>query len=98
VFQLRHQLPALRSDAFEICLSDAGRRVFAYKRWNAEGNVVVVAVNLRHQPAGEIVVTKCGLPDGRWHEQTSNYDVEVSDGTLKDQLGPSEVKIFVKLP
>jgi 1,4-alpha-glucan branching enzyme len=79
-------------------MSNADRPLFAYKRWNDEGNVVVVAVNLRHQPAGEFVVTKCGLPDGRWHEQTSNYDVEVSDGTLKDQLGPSEVKIFVKLP
>jgi hypothetical protein len=45
---------------------------------------------------GEIVIDRCGLADGPWHECTSNYDCEAKDGAICDQLGPSEVKVFVK--
>lgn len=96
LFQLRHSMPALRGDAFEVCMKDPERRVFAFKRWNAGGNVIVVAANLKHQPAGEIVIGGCGLEDGTWHEHVFNYDLEVSGGVLKADLGPSEVKIFAK--
>jgi len=95
LFALRGS-PALQNDSFEICLKDPSRRVFAFKRWNAEGNVVVVAANLRHETAGEITVQSCGLEDGIWHEHTCGYDREVKDGVLVDELGPSELKIFVK--
>ena len=60
--------------------------------------MVVVAVNLRHQPAGEIVVEGCGLADGSWRERTFGYDRDVRQGVLRDELRPSEVKIFVKVP
>ncbi|HVZ72772.1 MAG TPA: alpha-amylase family glycosyl hydrolase [Polyangia bacterium] len=96
LFQLRHRMPALRSDEIEVCFRDPARRVFAYKRWNGDGNVIVVAVNLKHEPSGEIVVGECGLEDGQWHEHTSNYDRAVDNGVLRDELGPSEVKIFFK--
>jgi 1,4-alpha-glucan branching enzyme len=95
LFALRRS-PALQNDSFEICLEDPGRRVFAFKRWNAEGNVIVVAANLKHEPAGEIVVEGRGLEDGTWHEHTCDYDCEVKDGVLKDELGPSQLKIFAK--
>jgi 1,4-alpha-glucan branching enzyme len=98
LFQLRHRLAALRNDSFQVCLADSERRVFAFKRWTDDGSVVVVAVNLRHQPAGQVVVGGCGLPDGPWREHIFGYDRDVRQGVLGDELGPSEVKIFVKAP
>ena len=94
LFRLRQNTAALRNDSFEICLRDPERRVFAFKRWTSDGQVVVVAVNLRHAPSGEIAIGGCGLRDGVWHEHTANYDCTVQGGVLQDQLGPSEVKIF----
>jgi hypothetical protein len=57
---------------------------------------VVVMVNLREQPAGEVTVANCGLPDGAWREQISASELQVINGVISANLGPSEVKIFVK--
>jgi 1,4-alpha-glucan branching enzyme len=96
LFRLRAETPALRGDTFEVCFKDAERRVFAFKRWAEGGNVVVVLANLRHVDAGEVTARECGLEDGVWREQTYGYDRVVEAGALRDTLGPSEVKIFVK--
>lgn len=96
LFQLRLKTPALQNDKFEIVFQDPGRRVFAYKRWDTQGAVIVVAVNLKHEASGEVIIANCGLEDGVWHEYTANYDSQVTGGALKDQLGPSELKIFIK--
>jgi 1,4-alpha-glucan branching enzyme len=82
LFRLRHENPALRGDNFEVCFKDPARKAFAFKRWNEAGGVVIVAVNLKHAPTGEIVVGDCGLGDGVWHEHTSNYDCHVAGGVL----------------
>jgi 1,4-alpha-glucan branching enzyme len=96
LFQLRNRTPALQGDNFEVCFQDAGRQVFAFKRWDDQGSVLLVAVNLKHEPTGELAFSGCGLEDGAWHEYTSNYDREVKGGVLEDQLGPSELKVFIK--
>jgi 1,4-alpha-glucan branching enzyme len=96
LIKLRRGTPALRSDQFQAVLKDKPRYLFAYKRWNGHGGVVVVAANLRDVPAGEFVIANAGLEDGDWHEHFFNYDAKVTRGVLKDTLGPSEVKIFVK--
>jgi 1,4-alpha-glucan branching enzyme len=96
LFQLRSQFSSLRGNAFELCMKDDARRVFAFKRWTEQGELVVVAANLKHEPSGEIVIDSCGLADGTWHEETSDYECAVEGGALRDQLGPSEVKIFVR--
>jgi 1,4-alpha-glucan branching enzyme len=96
LLRLRAETPALRSDDFQLCLQDNDRRVFAFKRWTEGGNVVVVAANLRHEPAGDITIADCGLEDGTWREHTYGYDCQVEGGTLRDTLGPSEVKVFIK--
>jgi len=93
---LRKKTDALRNDSFEVLFGDPERRVFAYKRWTEGGNVVVVAVNLRDTDAGEFVIEGKALEDGDWHEFTRNYDVKVESGVLKDTLGKSEVKVFIK--
>jgi 1,4-alpha-glucan branching enzyme len=96
LFKLRHETPALRGDHLEVCFKDPARKAFAFKRWNESGGVVVVAVNLKHEPTGEIVIGNCGLEDGVWHEYTSSCDCHVEGGVLKAELGPSEVKVFIK--
>ena len=63
--------------------ADPERRVFAFKRWNEEGNVLVVLVNLRHEPAGEVAIEGHSLDDGPWHEHVFNYDCDVVGGVLQ---------------
>lgn len=96
LIKLRRATPALCGDEFQVVLKDKDRCLFAFKRWNGAGGFAVIAANLRDVPAGEFVVANAGLGDGAWHEHLFNYDTQVSGGTLKDTLGPSEVKIFVK--
>ena len=93
---LRRHTLALCGDLFQAILKDTERHLFAFKRWNDAGGVVVVIANLEDTPAGEFTLTDTGLEDGTWHEHVFNYDTHVSDGVLKDTLGPSEVKIFLK--
>ncbi len=94
--KLRRDTPALCGDQFQVVLKDKKRHLFAYKRWNDVGAVVVVAANLNDTPAGEFVIADAGLPDVAWHEHVFNYDATTPAGVLKDTLGPSEVKVFVK--
>ncbi len=96
LLHLRQTMNSLRNDSFKVLFVDKERRVFAFKRWDDGGNVVVVAVNLRDVDAGEFVIEGHALEDGPWHEFTFNYDTEVKAGVLKDTLMKSEVKVFVK--
>ncbi|HWE96334.1 MAG TPA: hypothetical protein VG269_20390 [Tepidisphaeraceae bacterium] len=56
----------------------------------------MVVANLEDTPAGEFTIADAGLEDGAWHEHVFNYDAPITGGVLKDTLGPSEVKIFIK--
>jgi 1,4-alpha-glucan branching enzyme len=94
--KLRLSTPVLMNDSFEACMIDQERQLLAYKRWNDVGGLVVVMLNLREQPANDVTVANCGLPDGAWREQISGSDLQVKDGVIRANLGPSEVKIFVK--
>ena len=78
LFGLRHRLPILQGDKFEVCFRDSGRRVFAFKRWNDDGQVALVLVNLKHESSGDL--TLLGLEDGPWRERTYDYDFEVERG------------------
>jgi 1,4-alpha-glucan branching enzyme len=94
--KLRANTPALRTDQYQTVMKDKERALFAYKRWDDGGGVIIVAANLKDSPAGEFVIANAGLPDGTWHEHNFNYDAKVEKGVLKDTLGPSEIKIFIK--
>jgi len=96
VLKLRRETHALRNDSFEVLWQDNERRCFAFKRWNGDGNVVVVAVNLRDKDAGGFAIEGKALEDGDWHEYVNNVDVKVEAGRLVDTLGPSEVKVYVR--
>lgn len=94
--KLRLRTPAMLGDQYQTILKDAQRSLFAFKRWDNGGGIIVVAANLKDTPAGEFVIADAALPDGTWHEHIFNYDAKVEKGVLKDALGPSEIKIFVK--
>jgi 1,4-alpha-glucan branching enzyme len=96
LIRLRLNTPALRGDHYQTVLKDKPRAVIAYKRWDDSGAVIVVAANLKDSPAGDLVIGDAGLPDGTWHEFIFNFDTKVENGVLRDKLGPSEVKIFMK--
>jgi 1,4-alpha-glucan branching enzyme len=96
LIKLRLNTAALRGDQFQTVLKDNTRSLIAYKRWDDGGGIVVVAANLKDAPSGEFTIGDVALPDGTWHEHIFNYDTKVEKGVLKDTLGPSEVKVFLK--
>jgi 1,4-alpha-glucan branching enzyme len=93
---LRKNNPALYSDNFEPIYDAPGRGLIGYKRWNNDGNVVVVMANLTPAYAGQFELGGVGLEDGTWHEVIFNYDVQVEGGRLIDTLAESEAKIYIK--
>lgn len=96
LIHLRKNTPALQNDNFEVVFSDDSRSVFAYKRWDDSGGVLVVVANLCDKYAGEVVIANAGLEDGTWREFIYNYETSVQGGALRDTLAESEVKIFIK--
>lgn len=96
LIKLRRETPSLWGDNFEVLLSDSDRQIFAYKRWNDVGGVVVVVANIRDNPAGEFTIQNAGLPDGAWREYGSNRSFQITGQQIKATLEPSEIKIFVK--
>ena len=96
LIHLRKSNPALTNESYEIVADMPGRGIIAFKRWNDEGNVILVVANLMPQYAGEFEVSNHGLDDGTWHESNFNYDVQVEGGRLVDTLAESEAKIYIK--
>jgi 1,4-alpha-glucan branching enzyme len=96
LLHLRATNPALTSDTFEDAADLPDRGIIAFKRWSGDGNVVLVAANLKDEFAGGFSVGDAGLEDGTWKEVVYNYDVQVSGGVLSDELAESDVKIYVK--
>jgi 1,4-alpha-glucan branching enzyme len=97
LIHLRKSNPALYGDTFEPIFNAPGRGLVGYKRWNSQGNVVVVMANLVHQYAGQFEIANVGLEDGTWREAIFNYDVQVSGGRLVDSLAESEAKVYIKV-
>jgi 1,4-alpha-glucan branching enzyme len=94
LIQLRKSTPALYSDNFEVLADLPDRSIIAFKRWDGEGSVVVVA-NLTDTEAGEVELNHKAISDGHWHEVLGNYALKTEKHRLVDTLGKSEVKIYV---
>lgn len=95
LIKLRKENPALLSDTFEVLADMPDRGIIAFKRWGSDGDIAVIAANLRPQYGGEIRIDLPGIAPGNWHEFIYDYDARVEDGTLIDTLAESEVKVFL---
>jgi 1,4-alpha-glucan branching enzyme len=96
LIHLRKTNPALYSDNFETIADMPERGIIAFKRWNDEGNIIVVVANLFPHDAGEVDIPLAGLENSRWCEAIYNYEVVTQGNRLVDQLGESELKIYIK--
>lgn len=96
LIKVRKDNPALYSDNYEAILNLPDRGIIGFKRWNDQGDVVVVVANLRPVYGGEFEIGGKGLEDGLWHEAIFGYDTMILNGLLKDTLAESEVKVFIK--
>ncbi|MBC8099076.1 MAG: DUF3459 domain-containing protein [Armatimonadetes bacterium] len=96
LIRVRKANPALHSTQYAPVADMPDRAILAYRRWNDQGNVVLVVANLKDQYAGEFTLGNAGLEDGTYHEAIFNYEVQISGGVLTDTLGESEVKIYIK--
>lgn len=98
LIRLRRENPALYSPNYQPIASWQDRGILAYKRWNDEGNVVLVVANLKDAFGGDFSIggDYAGLEDGAWRECIHGYDVQVQGGTLTDTLAESDVKVYIK--
>ncbi len=91
---LRENNQALYTENVSFFHENLDAKVLAYIRWNDEGSRIVVVANF-----SDNFLAGYQLPDfpenGKWHEWTYNYDVEVGDNNLIADLGPHEAKVFV---
>jgi 1,4-alpha-glucan branching enzyme len=95
LIHLRKDTPALTSDSFEPVANLPERGIIAYKRRDEGGSTVLVVANLKDEDAGSIDLGM--IENGEWREAVSGYAIAVENGTLKDRLGPSQAKVYVKV-
>jgi 1,4-alpha-glucan branching enzyme len=69
LIELRLKNPAFSTDHFEPILVDHEKKVVAYKRWNEEGNVAVIALNINDDGPAEVTIENAGLDDGIWRDE-----------------------------
>lgn len=93
---LRKHNPALTSENYQPLVSESERGFLAFKRWSEGGNIVVVAANLRGDSSGEIVIPLDNIEDGIWRECIYGYEVQATNGILRDTLYEAEAKVYVK--
>jgi 1,4-alpha-glucan branching enzyme len=94
LISLRKENSALYTNNIEFFYEHPDAKVFAYTRWNDEGSRVVVVANFSDQFLGDYAIPNFPA-NGKWHEWTSNYDVESSEDTLVINLGEYEAQVFV---
>lgn len=89
---LRHTQGALQGNSFEPLLVDHERKLLAYHRWNDNGSVVVVAVNLTGQTQRAVIqFPRAGV----WHEWLHDYDEQIGEGPHEVEIPDSFGKIWV---
>ncbi len=90
---LRLATPALTSNTIEILSAQSDPPVLAFQRWTEEGQIVVVAANLRDEQCDAVEIPNWPA-EGAWRDVTRNETLTVTGGTWQIDLAPSEVRIF----
>lgn len=96
LINLRKELAPLRSDTFAVVLDDPARGVIAFKRWAADGGIVIVAANLKDADAGAVALPLDGIEPDDWQEAIHNEAAHIEDGRIITTLAQSEAKVFIK--
>ncbi len=91
---LRRENHALRSPNIDFFHEDPDYRVLAFVRWDSEGSRVVVIANLSNQFLADYCVSHFPAV-GRWHEWTSDYDLQAEADQLYLDLPACEAKVLV---
>jgi 1,4-alpha-glucan branching enzyme len=65
--QMRWRHPALRSHSLDVSHRDRHNNVFAFRRWNDQGDVVLTVVNLSNSDWQSGYAVRTGVGGG-WHE------------------------------
>ena len=94
---LRRNNSALHSDTFEVVADLPEQGILAFKRWEDGNGVFVVVANLKDVDAGGFEIALEGVEDDTWQELVHNEGIVVEGGKLRGTLGPSEVKIYMKV-
>jgi 1,4-alpha-glucan branching enzyme len=94
LIHLRKTNPALWTDNIDFFFEDPEAKVFAYNRWNENGDRVVVVANFSDQFLGQYCIPHFPT-SGTWHEWTRDYDIEVKDGNLVVDLGAWDAQVFL---
>lgn len=82
------------ADNIEFIYTNADQKVIAFKRWDDQNNIVVVVVNLHDEFTGQVEIPNIPA-NGTWHEWIHDYDLQIDQNTLKDQLAESEIKVYL---
>lgn len=90
---LRLQNPAFSQNHLEPLVVDDGRKIIVFKRWNDQGNQVVVGLNFA--PAAQQV--EIAFPrGGNWHEWIFNYGEDFGEeATRTMELPMSGGKVWI---
>jgi len=89
---LRKSHKALEFNNLEVMCKYYKEKVIAFKRWDFDGDVIVVILNFdNHQH-----FIRLPFPyNGKWYEAIYNYDVNVSNNEISNlEIGASSGKIF----
>ncbi|MBD0267514.1 MAG: DUF3459 domain-containing protein [Cyanobacteria bacterium Co-bin8] len=94
LINLRKNNPALHTANVDFLHTNQEGQVLGYNRWNDEGSRIVVVANLSDNYLAGYAVPN--FPEnGTWHEWTRDYDIEVNDHTLVDDLAEYEARVYV---
>ena len=95
LIELRKTNPALSTANADFFLEDPQNCVLAFQRFDDNGNVVAVILNLSDNDLGNYTIKK--FPKGEnWHEWTKDYDQEIKGNSLTVTLPRREGLVFVK--
>jgi 1,4-alpha-glucan branching enzyme len=95
LIQLRKTNPAFSTANADFFHEDAENNVLCFQRFDDEGNVAVIVLNLSDNELVDYNISN--FPVGNsWHEWTKDYDCEINNQQLTVTLPPRQGLIFVK--
>ena len=95
LIQLRKEISAFKSANIEFFHEDHQNCVLAFQRFDDQGNVAVIVLNLSDNVLENYEIPK--FPAGEnWHEWTKNYNQKIKENSLTVTLPRREGLVFVK--